>query len=309
MGRVAGARTEVRSQRAVTAVTFLSKTWTFLKQAVMSFIADDALSRGAAMAFYTATSIAPVLLIVIAIAGFVFGREAAQHAITGELGGLMGKQTADLLEGALAANNKSSDILATILGIVTLIATASGVFGEMQSALNVIWKAEPKGSTVSRLVRARAASLGLVVVMGFLLLVSLAVSAALSALGNEINAVLPFGSIILGTLNAAISLVLISLLFAAVYKVLPDRDIEWRDVITGAVATAILFSAGKFLVGWYIGSSAIASTYGAAGGLIVLLLWVYYSVQIFLLGAEFTHVYAVSRRGGARPPQTDLSRT
>ena len=172
------------------------------------------------MAFYTATSLAPVLLIVIAIAGFVFNREAAQHAITGQLGALMGKQTADLLESALASNNKSSNILATIVGIVTLIVTASGVFGEMQSALNVIWKAELKGSTVSRLVRARAASLGLVAMMGFLLMVSLAVSAALTSFSNQINALLPFGSIVLAAINGAISLLLISLMFAAVYKVL-----------------------------------------------------------------------------------------
>ena len=168
----------------------------------------------------------------------------------------MGKQTADLLESALASHNKSSDILATILGIVTLIATASGVFGEMQSALKVIWKAELKGSTVSRLVRARAASLGLVAMMGFLLMVSLAVSAALTSFGHQINALLPFGSIILAVINGAISLLLVSLMFAAVYKVLPDRNIEWRDVMVGAVATAVMFSAGKSLIGWYIGSSA-----------------------------------------------------
>lgn len=289
-------------------MAFLSRSFALLKQTVTSFIADDALSRGAAMAFYTVTSLAPVLLIVIAIAGFVFSRQAAQHAITGQLGALMGKQTGDLLESALASNNKSSDILATIVGVLTLIATASGVFGEMQSALNVIWKAEPKGSTVSRLVRARAASLGLVAMMGFLLMVSLAVSAALTSFANQINALLPFGSIILAAINGAISLLLISVMFAAVYKVLPDRDLEWRDVIVGAAATAVLFTGGKSLIGWYIGSSAVASSYGAAGGLIVLLLWVYYSVQIFLLGAEFTHVYAVRRRGNY-PPKTDSSKS
>jgi membrane protein len=174
--------------------------------------------------------------------------------------------------------------------------TASGVFGEIQTALNEIWKAQPKGTTVSRLIRARAASLGLVAVLGFLLMVSLVVSAALTAFGNHINSVLPFGKAILTLLNLAVSLVLISVLFAAVYKILPDRHLEWRDVIVGAVVTAVLFSLGKSLIGWYIGSSTIASSYGAAGGLIVLLLWIYYSVQIFLLGAEFTRVYA-SRHG------------
>jgi membrane protein len=260
---------------------------------VLAFINDQALSRGAAIAFYTVTSIAPILLIVIAIAGLVFGREAAQGAIIGQLGGLMGQQTAEVLQSAVAnASGKSAGALATIIGIVTLIATASGVFGEMQSALNTIWKAKPKGSTVSRLIRARAASLGLVATLGFLLVVSLAVSAALTAFGERLNAVLPFGEVITMVLNAVISFVLLSALFAAIYKVLPDRHLQWRDVLVGAAVTAIMFVIGKSLIGWYIGSSAVGSAYGAAGALIVLLFWVYYSVQIFLLGAEFTKAFA-----------------
>ena len=267
--------------------------WKLLKSTVLAFVEDEALSRGAAIAFYTVTSIAPILLIVVAVAGLVFGREAAQGAITAQLGGLMGQQTADVLQSAVAsAGEKSSGVLATIIGIVTLIATASGVFGEMQSALNAIWKAKPEGTTVSRLIRARAASLGLVAALGFLLIVSLVVSAGLTAFGNYLDSILPFGKVILSASNTVISVALISVLFAAIYKILPDRHLEWRDVIVGAVVTAILFTIGKSLIGWYIGSSAVASTYGAAGGLIVLLLWVYYSAQIFLLGAEFTKVYA-----------------
>ena len=271
--------------------------WKLAKSTVLAFIDDEALSRGAAIAFYTVTSIAPILLIVVAVAGLVFGREAAQGAITAQLGGLMGQQTADVLQSAVAsAGEKASGILATIIGIAALVATASGVFGEMQSALNAIWKAKPEGTTVSRLIRARAASLGLVAALGFLLIVSLVVSAGLTAFGNYLDSVLPFGKVILSALNTAVSVALIAVLFAAIYKVLPDRHLEWRDVIVGAVVTAILFTIGKSLIGWYIGSSAVASTYGAAGGLIVLLLWVYYSAQIFLLGAEFTKVYA-NRRG------------
>lgn len=272
---------------------FCSEAWILSKKTIISFIDDDALSRGAAIAFYTATSLAPVLLIVIAIAGLAFGRDAAQHEITTELSGLMGHQTADILQGAIAgAVGKSSGIIATIVGIVTLVVTASGVFVEIQSALNAIWRADRNGTTVSRLIQARAASLGLVAIMGFLLMVSLVVSAALTAFGNELNGILPFGKVILSILNVVISLGLISILFAAVYKVLPDKEIEWRDVIIGAVVTAVLFTVGKSIIGLYIGSSSIASSYGAAGGLIVLLLWVYYSVQIFLVGAEFTKVYA-----------------
>jgi membrane protein len=271
----------------------ISQIWELPKQAVLSFIDDEALSRGAAIAFYTVTSIAPILLIVIAIAGLAFGREAAQDAITAQLGSLMGRQTADVLQTAVAnASAKSSGILATIIGVATLLATASGTFGEMQSALNAIWKAKPEGTTVSSLIRARAASLGLVATLGFLLIVSLAASAALTALGNRLNAVFPFGEWVMMALNFVISFVLISAMFAAVYKVLPDRHLERRDVMVGAALTALLFIIGKSLIGWYIGSSAIASTYGAAGSLIVLLLWVYYSVQIFLLGAEFTKVFA-----------------
>ena len=267
--------------------------WKLAKSTALAFIEDEALSRGAAIAFYTVTSIAPILLIVVAVAGLVFGREAAQGAITAQLGGLMGQQTADVLQSAVAsAGEKSSGVLATTIGIVTLIATASGVFGEMQSALNAIWKAKPEGTTVSRLIRARAASLGLVAALGFLLIVSLVVSAGLTAFGNYLDSILPFGKVILSASNTVISVALISVLFAAIYKILPDRHLEWRDVIVGAVVTAILFTIGKSLIGWYIGSSAVASTYGAAGGLIVLLLWVYYSAQIFLLGAEFTKVYA-----------------
>jgi membrane protein len=270
-----------------------STAWKMLKDTVLAFISDEALSRGAAIAFYTVTSIAPVLLIVIAIAGLVFGRDAAQNAITEQLSGLMGQQTAEVLQTAVAsAGNISSGIVATIIGIITLIVTASGVFGEMQTALNAIWKAKPQGTTVSRLIRARAASLGLVAALGFLLIVSLVVSTALTAFGNYLDSILPFGKVILTALNIIVSLMLISLLFAAVYKVLPDRNLEWGDVVIGAIVTGILFTVGKSLISLYIGSSAVASSFGAAGALIVLLLWVYYSAQIFLLGAEFTKVYA-----------------
>ena len=268
-------------------------TWKMLKETVLAFINDEALSRGAAIAFYTVTSIAPVLLIVIAVAGLAFGREAAQNAIIGQLSGLMGQQTAEVIQTAVAsAASKSSGLLATIVGIVVLLVTASGVFGEMQAALNAIWKVKPEGTTVSRLIRARAASLGLVVSLGFLLMVSLVVSTALTALGNYLDSILPFGKLILTVLNGAVSLILISFLFAAIYKVLPDRDLEWRDVVVGAVVTGVLFTIGKSLISWYIGSSAVASSFGAAGALIVLLLWVYYSAQIFLLGAEFTKIFA-----------------
>jgi len=271
----------------------ISSLWKMLKDTVLSFIDDEVLSRGAAIAFYTVTSIAPVLLIVIAIAGLVFGRDAAQNAISGQFSGLMGRQTADVLQSAIAsAAGKSSSIIATIIGVTTLVATASGVFGEMQAALNSIWKTKSQATTVSRLIRARVISLGLVAAMGFLRMVSLVISTGLTAFGNYLDTVLPMGKLILPALNFFVSLVLLGVLFGAIYKVLPDRSLQWKDVVIGALITSVLFNIGKSLIGWYIGSSAIASSYGAAGGLIVLLLWVYYSVQIFLFGAEFTKIYA-----------------
>jgi membrane protein len=267
--------------------------WTVLKETVTSFLEDEALTRGAAIAFYTVTSIGPVLFIVVAIAGLAFGEDAARGAIADQLGGLMGRQSADLLQTTIQnAASKRSGLLATLIGLITLIITASGVFSEMQTALNVIWKAEPTGTTVTRVMAARARSLGLVAALGFLLLVSLVVSTVLSALSDYINAYLPFGAKVFQVLTFLISFALISLLFGAIYKVLPDKRIEWHDVMIGAVATALLFTIGKSLISLYIGSSTIASSYGAAGSLIVILLWIFYSAQIFLIGAEFTKVYA-----------------
>ena len=273
-----------------------------LVDTTLSFIADEALSRGAAIAFYAITSLAPVLLIVIAVAGMVFGQEAAQNAISGQFSALMGKQAADLLESVIAsASAESSGVLATIIGMVTLIATASGVFGEMQAALNTIWKTRSRGTVLSRLVRARIASLGLVGALGFLLIVSLAVSAGLTAFSNTLDT-LPVGTLLLSGLNFAISLLLFAVLFGAIYKVLPDRTLQWKDVIVGALMTSVLFNIGKTFIGWYLGSSAVASSYGAAGGLIVLLLWIYYSAQIFLFGAEFTKIYANSHGSKRKRP-------
>jgi membrane protein len=274
----------------------MTKIWQIAKDTIYGFVEDEALTRGAAIAFYTATSIAPVLLIAIAIAGVAFGQDAAENAITAELSGLMGDQAAQLLQSAVAnASSKSSGTVAAVVGLVTLILTASGAFGEMQSALNVIWKAKPTGTTLSRLVRTRLISLGLVAALGFLLMVSLVVSASLTVFGEELNTILPFGSSILSAVNLIISFVLISVLFAAIYKFVPDRSSAWRDVILGAVVTTVLFTAGKSLIAVYIGKTAAVSSYGAAGALIALLLWVYYSAQIFLLGAEFTKAFANSQ--------------
>ncbi|QPC91591.1 YihY/virulence factor BrkB family protein [Mesorhizobium sp. INR15] len=280
------------------------ESWVLLRESVTGYITDNALSHGAAMAFYATTSLAPILIIVVAIAGLVVGDDAARLALSAEISGVMGPQSADLLKATLeTASQRWSGTLATAVGLVTLSITASGVFGEMQQSLNEIWKVKPNGVTFSRLVRARAASLGLVAALGFLLLVSLAASTAISALGDIINAHLPFGETIVSIINTIVSFVLIALLFAAIYKILPDRSLKWRDVAVGSVVTTLLFTIGKSLIGWYIGTASIATSYGAAGALMVVLLWVYYSAQIFLFGAEITRAYSV-RRGSRK----DLAR-
>ncbi len=270
----------------------LGSIWMIAKETVADFVEDEVLSRGASIAYFTIFSIAPILVICIAIAGLVFGQDAAQGAMVGQLRGLMGDQGAEAVQAMVAsAGNKSSGIWATAIGIVTLLVTATGVFGEMQSSLNVIWKAQaPSG--VTGILKARAAGLGLVAALGFLLLVSLVLSAALAALGSYLNSFVPGIGTILQIANFLVSFLLVASLFAAIYKILPDRQLAWKDVIVGALATSMLFTIGKTLIGLYIGSSAVASSYGAAGALVIVLLWVYYSSLIFLLGAEFTKVWA-----------------
>jgi membrane protein len=272
------------------------------RTAFTSFLADEALTRGAAIAFYAVTSIAPVLLIVIAIAGLFFGREAASNAIVAQLSSLMGRDSATLLQDAVNnASTPTQGLIASVVGVTTLLVTASGVFSEMQSALNVIWKTEAHAGTISRLVRARTASLGLVAALGFLLLVSLVVSTAITALADYLDRAVPFGHAIVALINVIVSYVLVAFMFAAIYKILPDRHLEWRNVILGGMITAFLFNIGKFLISFYLGTSAIGSTYGAAGSLVIILLWIYYSAQLFLLGAEFTKAHAYHYHG-YRPP-------
>lgn len=270
----------------------VKSVWNIVKETFEDYIEDNALSRGAAIAYYTVLSIGPLLVICIAIAGLVFGQKAAQGAIVGQLQGMMGDQAAELIQTAIkSASNTTSGIWATILGLATLLFTVSGVFGELQSTLNYIWKAEPKGG-VSGLLRARAASLGLVATLGFLLIISLVLSAGLTALGDYLKLFLPGTALLLQIANVVISYLIVSALFAAVYKILPDRRLEWKDVAVGALATAALFTVGKTLIGMYIGSSSMATSYGAASSLVIILVWIYYSSQIFLLGAEFTKVWA-----------------
>ncbi|MCO6418483.1 YihY/virulence factor BrkB family protein [Siccirubricoccus sp. KC 17139] len=272
----------------------LRRIWTLLRRSVEGYIEDDALSRGAAIAYYTVFSIAPLLVIATAIAGLVFGEAAVHGVISEQLQGLLGKAGADAVEAMIAgAGNKTSGTIATVVGIVTLLLTASGVFGEVQSSLNAIWRAPPPpGDAVTRVLRAKLAALLAVIATGFLLLASLVASAVLSAFGSWAGGVVPEVLLLLGLANFGLSFLLVAALFAAIYKILPNRPVAWGDVVVGALVTAFLFTLGKSVIGWYIGSSSVASTYGAAGALMGVLLWVYYSAQIFLLGAEFTRAWA-----------------
>ncbi len=272
--------------------------WRLLRSTAEGYIEDDAFSRGASIAYFTLFSLAPVLLVVIAVAGMVFGREAAQGAVVGQLSGLMGRDTAVALEAMIRSASESlSGTLATILGLGAIVLAVSGVFGEVQLALNAIWKVKPSGSVVSRLVRARIASLGLVVSLGFVLVVSLAFSAAVTAFGEYLKSWLPATGLALQVVDFVISGLLIAGIFAAFYRVLPDRDLGWRDVLPGALFAALLFQGGKYLIALYIGETGVASSFGAAGALIVMLLWIFYSAQIFLLGAEFSRAWTSRQRG------------
>jgi membrane protein len=271
----------------------LRGVWHLLRDTVEGFIDDDALSRGASIAYYTLFSLAPILLIVVALAGLAFGRDAARGALVDQLSGLMGGKSAEALQAMIeSASDPKTGMTASLVGILAALITLTGAFGEVQSALNAIWRAKSRRSTLSRLMRARLASLGLVVTSGFLLTVSLVVSAALAALSNYLKAVFPAGEFALQVADIVISGTLLTGMFAAIYKVLPDTPIAWRDVAIGALVTTGLFEGGKYVIALYIGKSNVASSYGAAGALIILLLWIFYSAQIFLLGAEFTRAFA-----------------
>jgi len=268
--------------------------FSLLKETFQEWKDDDALDLGAALAYYTIFSLAPLLLVVISIAGLVFGREAVQGQLVGQIQGLVGHDGAEAIQTMIAnAGRHGSGVLATVIAVVTILFGATGVFGQLQKTLNKIWGVEPKpGLGLKGLLKARALAFGMIVGIGFLLLVSLVVSALLSGLGSYLTGLFPGAAVVLNLLSAVISLAVITLLFAMIYRILPDVEISWRDVWVGAAATAVLFTIGKYLIGLYLGHSSVASVYGAAGSLVVVLLWVYYSSQILFFGAEFTQVYA-----------------
>jgi membrane protein len=254
------------------------ETLSLLKQAAAAWKKDRSPSMGAALAYYTAFSLAPLLLLVIGVASLVFGRDAAQAAILGQLQGLLGADGGEVIEAMLtSAGDLGSGVVKTVVGVLLLLIGATTAFVELQDDLDRIWKAPPRvGSGILNLIRSRLLSIGMILGIGFLLTVSLVMSAAVSALGNYLFAGM---EVLLQAANFVISFAIITVLFAMIYKILPNVEIQWRDVWLGAAITALLFAIGKFLI-------------GAAGPFVIIMLWIFYSTQIFLLGAEFTSIYA-----------------
>ena len=279
-----------------------------LRRAVAGWWNDNVPHLGAALSYYTLFSLAPILIVAISIAGAAFGAEAVRGEIVGQIDGLVGHAGAQAVQAMLeGASKPSSSIPATIIGVITFFLGATGAFLELQTALNAIWRVKPKvgGSFLRSLIIDRMTSFGLVVGVGFLMLTSLLVSAGLAALHTYVGETFPGGAVLLEAVNVIVSLAVISVLFAMVYKLLPDVELSWGDVWVGGLVTAGLWTVGKFLIGLYLGTSAFASSYGAAGSVIVLLIWVYYSAQIILLGAEFTREYV--REFGRKPPPSDFA--
>jgi membrane protein len=281
-----------------------TSTWQLLKSTVAQWLEDQPFQLSSSLSYYTLFSLAPLLIIIIAIAGFAFGRQAAQQEIVGTIQGMIGQQSAEAVQGMIqnAGSQPKTGIIATVVGIVTLILGAGGVVGQLQTSLNTIWGVAPKpGQGVFGFLRQRFISFAMVSGIGFLLLVSLVVSAVLSSLTRWIGTFFGGTQVIAHALDVIVSFVLVTALFGIIYKFLPDVRIKWRDVWTGAALTSMLFTIGKFLIALYLGHSAISSTYGAAGSIIAVLLWVYYSSLIFFLGAEFTQVYATHYGSGVGP--------
>ena len=280
--------------------------WEFLKTTINEWIEAEPFQLAAALSYYTLFSLAPLLLIAIGVAGFVFGREAAQNQIVETLQGMIGQESAKTVQEMIQASNEQpkTGVISTIIGFVALLFGAGGVVGQLQTSLNRIWEVAPKpGQGIWGFLRQRFFSFGMVLGIGFLLLVSLVVTALLSSLTGMLSSILGDATFVAHALDILVSFGFVTLLFALIYKYVPDIEIQWKDVWVGAALTSILFTIGKYLIGLYIGTSGVSSSFGAAGSLITVLVWVYYSSLIFFLGAEFTRVYASEYGSGVVPAE------
>jgi membrane protein len=280
------------------------KPWRFVKDVVLQWIDDEPFLLASSLSYYTLFSLTPLLVIAIAVAGIFFGQEAAQNQIVTTIGGMIGPESARAIQDMIenASDEQAAGIISSVLGTVTLLIGAGGVVGQLQTSLNKVWGVEAKTEGgVWLLIRQRFISFAMVLAVGFLLLVSLIVSALLTAFSQFMGGMAGDSSLVSHLLDIAFSLAFVTMLFAMIYKFVPDVQTQWQDVWIGAALTSVLFTIGKFLIGLYLGSSGIASAYGAAGSIVTILLWVYYSSLIFLLGAEFTERYARLYGSGVVP--------
>lgn len=280
--------------------------WQFLKTTINEWVEAEPFQLAAALSYYTLFSLAPLLLIAIGVAGLVFGREAAQNQIVETLQGMIGQDSAKAVQEMIQASSEKpkTGMLSTIIGFVALLFGAGGVVGQLQTSLNKMWEVTPKpGQGIWGFLRQRFFSFAMVLAIGFLLLVSLVVTAVLSSFTSMLSSFLGDATLVAHAIDILVSFGFVTLLFALIYKYVPDVEIQWRDVWVGAALTSILFTVGKYLIGLYIGTSGVGSTFGAAGSLITILVWVYYSSLIFFLGAEFTRVYATQYGSGVAPAE------
>jgi membrane protein len=272
---------------------FWRAAWSLLCETYAKWGADGAPRMAAALAYYTTLSIAPLLLVIIAVAGIAFGAEAVRGELVGQIRGIIGSDSAHAVEDILAnARRPASGLIASAVGLVMLMIAASGAVGELENALNVIWKAAPSPGSIRTFLSKRLASVAMLLGTGFLLVVSLSVSALLSATSRYLNGLVPGNDAIWMVVEIVVSLAVNTALFAMLFKFLPDVPVRWSDVWLGAAVTAVLFNLGKVLIGLYLGRSSTGSAYGAAGSLVVVLVWIYYAAQILLFGAELTYVHA-----------------
>ena len=276
--------------------------WPMLTKAFTAWNEHEAPRLGAALAFYTILSLAPLVILAIAIAALIFGHSTAQTQLLAQVEDMVGHQGSEAVKGMIEhAQEPGSGMFASIIGVITLLFGASGVFGELRSALNLMWGVKPElGAGIWGTIKQRFFSFGMVLAVGFLLLVSLVISAALAVLGKFFGGFLPMPEFVLNAINFVISLAGIAVLFALIFRYVPETNIAWKNIWIGSAATALLFSIGKFLIGLYLGKAAVGSAYGAAGSLVVIIVWVYYSAMIFLFGAEFTHELDSDDSGPAR---------
>ncbi|WP_138499965.1 YihY/virulence factor BrkB family protein [Nostoc sp. PA-18-2419] len=281
----------------------LQAIWQLFQETFQEWSEDKASRLAAALAYYTIFSIAPLLIIVIAIAGAAFGEEAARGQIVGQIQGLVGKSGAEFIQTAINnANKPQTGAIASIISVVVLLLGATGLFTELQDSLNTIWEVKPKpGQGVTNIIRLRFLSFAMIIGIGFLLLVSLVISTGLAALSAYFSNLLPGVDFLWKILNFVISFAITTFLFGLIFKVLPDVKIAWSDVLIGAILTSFLFSIGRFLLGQYLGNGSFGSAYGAAGSLVIILAWVNYAAQILFFGAEFTQVYARRHGSGITP--------